>query len=110
VRLVTQRSQGFVYLVSLAGVTGARDRVSPLLADFVRRARAATRKPLAVGFGISSADQAREVGALADGVIVGSAVVRLAGQTDGVERVGEFVRQLADAVRSGSRSAATASP
>jgi tryptophan synthase alpha chain len=99
VRLIAQRSRGFVYLVSVAGVTGARDHVPPTLASFVRRVRAATGKPLAVGFGISTPAQARAVAALADGVIVGSALVRLAGRPDGVERVGEFVRRMRAAAR-----------
>ncbi len=81
IALVTARSQGFVYLVSLTGVTGARDTLPPELPEFVARVRAATRKPLAVGFGIKSAEQARAVARLADGVIVGSALVELAGRS-----------------------------
>ena len=98
IRLVTDRSQGFVYLVSVTGITGARDRLPPDLAAFVGRVRAETDKPLAVGFGISTPEQARQVAALADGVIVGSAVVRLAAGANGVERVRLFVAQLRRAV------------
>ena len=94
IRLVTDRSQGFVYLVSVAGTTGARDRLPPDLADFVERVRAETDKPLAVGFGISTPEQAGQVAALADGVIVGSAVVRLAAEANGVELVRSFVARL----------------
>ena len=97
-QLVTSRSRGFVYLVSVAGVTGARDQVPPLLAEFVLRVRAMTHKPLGVGFGISSTKQAHEVASLADGVIVGSAIVALAGTSDGVARVGQFVSDLSQAV------------
>jgi tryptophan synthase alpha chain len=97
-RLVTGRSRGFVYLVSVAGVTGARDSLPPLLAHFVQRVRAVTRKPLAVGFGISTPAQAREVASIADGVIVGSAIVKLARTSDGVARVGQFVSDLKRAV------------
>jgi tryptophan synthase alpha chain len=81
ISLVAQRSQGFIYLVSLTGVTGARDTLPPGLSDFVGRVRAIARQPLAVGFGIKSADQARQVGQMADGVIVGSALVELAGRS-----------------------------
>jgi tryptophan synthase alpha chain len=98
VALVVEKSQGFIYLVSLTGVTGARDRLPAGLADFVGRVRAAIssssiRKPLAVGFGISSGEQARVVAQLADGVIVGSALVQRAGQSL------ESLRQLAVELR-----------
>jgi tryptophan synthase alpha chain len=93
-RLVAERSQGFVYLVSVAGITGARDQLPPDLADFVHRVRAVTAKPLAVGFGISSPAQAAHVAALADGVIVGSALVRRAGEPNGPEQVKRFVQEL----------------
>ncbi len=79
VRLVAARSRGFLYLVSLTGVTGARDRLAPDLEAFVARVRRATDLPLAVGFGISSPEQAAQVARVADGVIVGSALVRAVG-------------------------------
>ncbi|MCX7669681.1 MAG: tryptophan synthase subunit alpha, partial [Anaerolineae bacterium] len=66
---------GFLYLVSVAGVTGARDRLPPDLADFIARARRVARTPLAVGFGISTPEQVAAVGRLADGVIIGSALI-----------------------------------
>ena len=90
VRLVCEHSQGFVYLVSVAGITGARDRLPPDLAAFVGRVRAVTGKPLAVGFGISTPEQAGQVAALADG---GSALLRLAEGTDGRE-IKSFVAGL----------------
>jgi tryptophan synthase alpha chain len=99
VQLVTERSQGFVYLVSVAGITGARGSLPPDLAAFVDRVRAVTDKPLAVGFGISTPEQAGQVAALADGVIVGSALVRLTGETDEREKVKAFVAELSQAVR-----------
>jgi tryptophan synthase alpha chain len=98
IRLVSERSQGFVYLVSVAGITGPRDRLSSDLEAFVSRVRAVTDRPLAVGFGISTPGQARQVAALADGVIVGSALVRRAGGTDGRERVRSLVGELRHAV------------
>ncbi|MBN1811412.1 MAG: tryptophan synthase subunit alpha [Anaerolineae bacterium] len=95
IELLASHTTGFLYLVSLAGVTGARDALPPHLADFVRRARAMARTPLAVGFGISTPEQARAVGELADGVIVGSALIRAAGQsTDPVLAAANFVHDL----------------
>jgi tryptophan synthase alpha chain len=75
IALATKRSSGFVYLVSVTGVTGARQKVSSELASFVARVRKHTNKPLAVGFGISTPHQAQIVAELADGVIVGSALI-----------------------------------
>lgn len=98
IRLITEHSQGFVYLVSVTGITGPRDRLPPDLAAFVERVRTVTDKPLAVGFGISTPEQARLVGAMADGVIVGSALVRLAGEANAQEKVKAFVAELRHAV------------
>lgn len=72
---VTSQATGFIYLVSVTGVTGARRSLHSDLESFITRVRAQTDIPLAVGFGISTPDQAASVGALADGVIVGSALV-----------------------------------
>ena len=97
VQLVTEHSQGFVYLVSVTGITGPRDRLPADLAAFVERVRSVTNKPLAVGFGISTPEQAGQVAGLADGVIVGSALVRLAEQENAPEKIGSFVAQLREA-------------
>lgn len=77
VQAVTQASEGFVYCVSLAGVTGARTAVSADLSNFLAAVRRQTDKPLAVGFGISTPEQAAEVAKVADGVIIGSALINL---------------------------------
>jgi len=82
IRFVTEQSSGFVYLVSVLGITGERKALPVELAQFVKRVRAQTNKPLAVGFGISTPEQAAAVGEIADGVIVGSALVKAAGQVD----------------------------
>ncbi len=79
VRLVAERVSGFLYLVSLTGVTGARDWLPPDLESFVARVRPVTDLPLAVGFGISTPDQAARVARMADGVIVGSAFLKAIG-------------------------------
>jgi tryptophan synthase alpha chain len=98
--LVARRTQGFIYLVSLTGVTGARDTLPPDLAEFVARVRFVARVPLAVGFGIKSGEQARMVGELADGVIVGSALVELAGGQ--IEQMVALAHEIAAGVRSSS--------
>ena len=74
--MVTRKSTGFTYLVSVTGITGARTELPPALGSFIQRVRAVAQGPLAVGFGISPPPQAQAVGALADGVIVGSALIK----------------------------------
>jgi tryptophan synthase alpha chain len=91
-------ASGFLYLISRLGVTGARDQVPADLAQHVARVRAASPLPLAVGFGIATPAQARATAALADGVVVGSAIVHALGQ-DGVGAAERLVRELAAAVR-----------
>jgi tryptophan synthase alpha chain len=76
-RLVGKYSSGFIYLVSRTGVTGARESVSATAAELVRRTRAVSSLPLAVGFGISTPDQVAQVGEIADAVVVGSAIVKV---------------------------------
>ena len=90
-------ASGFVYAVSLVGTTGERGELPPGLSGLVERIRGAAGVPVAVGFGISSGEQARAVGDIADGVIVGSRVVRAAGEA-GAEGVREVVTDLAAAL------------
>jgi tryptophan synthase alpha chain len=90
-------ARGFVYAVSLTGTTGERGELPPGLAELVGRVRAATELPVAVGFGISTEEQAHAVGEIADGVIVGSRVVRAAGE-GGADGVREVVSSLAAAL------------
>ena len=90
-------ARGFVYTVSLTGTTGERDRLPPGLEETVGRVRASTAVPVAVGFGISTAAQAAAVAELADGVIVGSRVVRATGDGGG-EAVRRLVGELAGAL------------
>ena len=94
---VGRAARGFVYAVSLAGTTGERDELPPDLPRLLERVRAATSVPVAVGFGISTGEQAATVGGLADGVIVGSRIVRAAGE-GGPEAVGRVVAELASAL------------
>lgn len=95
VQMVAEKSSSFIYLVSLVGVTGARDSLPLDLADFVARVRTATDKPLAVGFGIATPEQAAQVADVADGVIVGSALIKAIGAAaDPVDAARVFVRRL----------------
>jgi tryptophan synthase alpha chain len=91
-------ARGFVYTVSLTGTTGERAELPLGLAETVARVRASASVPVAVGFGISTPEQARAVAAVADGVIVGSRLVRAAGE-GGAAAVGELVAELAEALR-----------
>ena len=92
--LVTQRSRGFIYLVSLIGVTGARQSLPPGLESFVQRVREKTELPLCVGFGISSPEQAGRVARIADGVIVGSRLIQLIEEDSSLSSLKSFVRSL----------------
>ncbi|MBI4216032.1 MAG: tryptophan synthase subunit alpha [Chloroflexi bacterium] len=93
--LVAKRARGFIYLVSLTGVTGARAALPAGLEEFVGRVRrAAGPKPLAVGFGVASPEQARRVAAVADGVIVGSRLLQLIKEDPTLGKVTAFVGEL----------------
>ncbi|HKQ53806.1 MAG TPA: tryptophan synthase subunit alpha [Pyrinomonadaceae bacterium] len=97
-QLVAERASGFIYAVSRAGVTGARETVSLEAERLVARVRKFSDLPVAVGFGISSAEQVAATWRYADAAVVGSALVaeieRLAGATDLAQRVGDFARAL----------------
>ncbi|MGB8647012.1 MAG: tryptophan synthase subunit alpha [Anaerolineae bacterium] len=96
---IAQATSGFLYLVSLVGVTGAREALPSALAQFIQRTRAVTGKPLGVGFGIANAESARRVADLADGVIVGSALVaRIADPATAVAQAHAFIAELRGAV------------
>lgn len=100
---IVRDARGFVYTVSLAGTTGERAELPPDLGATVERVRAFSDVPVAVGFGISTPEQARAVGDLADGVIVGSRVVRAAGE-GGAAAVGRLVAELAGGLEQGERA------
>ena len=94
-------AQGFVYLVARLGVTGVRSSLALDLPESLSRVRRATSLPVAVGFGISTPEQARTVGAMADGVVVGSALVDILGQ-EGVGSARRFLGSLRDALDRGN--------
>ncbi len=97
---VTRHASGFIYLVSVTGVTGAREGLDANLAAFVADVRQKTAVPLAVGFGISTPQLAASVGKMADGVIVGSALINAVNHAqDKPAAAATFVRSLKDALR-----------
>lgn len=97
-KLITQQARGFAYAVSRTGVTGTREDINESAESLVRRIRRATQLPVAVGFGISTPEQVREVWGYADAAVVGSAIVnkieQLSGDPDLVRKVGQFARSL----------------
>jgi tryptophan synthase alpha chain len=97
VQLAAERTDGWLYLVSLTGTTGARAEVSARLAGLVDRARAVTDLPLLAGFGISTPEHAAEAAALADGVVVGSRAVEVAHES-GAEALQEYAASLRNAL------------
>jgi tryptophan synthase alpha chain len=103
VRTIARLSRGFIYLVSLTGVTGERRDLPPDLEAQVRTLRLVTTKPVCVGFGVSTPAHAAAIGRLADGVIVGTAIVRTVEQHTGtpalIEKVGDFIASLKEPLR-----------
>jgi len=95
IRLAARRSRGFLYCVSSLGVTGVREGLPTDLCDFVSRVRSVTDLPLAVGFGIGTPEAAAQVSRIADGVVVGSAIVRV---QDDVDALTVLVRDLSYAL------------
>jgi tryptophan synthase alpha chain len=103
VRVVSAASSGFVYAASTMGVTGARTQVSDAAEGLVARVREATDLPVAVGLGVSTGDQAAQIAAYADGVIVGSAFIRLILDAESPEAAEQAVSALARELAAGVR-------
>jgi tryptophan synthase alpha chain len=98
--MIVRNAKGFIYLVSVTGVTGERTSISEGLGDLIQRVREHTSAPVCVGFGIGTPEQAAHVGALADGVIVGSACVKtIGGSEKPVEAAKEFAKEFKHALR-----------
>jgi len=111
-KAIARVARGFIYVVSLTGVTGERRELPKELESQMRTLRLVTTRPLCVGFGLSTTDQVAAVGRLADGVIVGSAIVRKieehAGTSNLVEQVGDLIASLKDPLRLGSSGGSAA--
>jgi tryptophan synthase alpha chain len=99
IALAAERTDGWLYLVTVAGTTGARADLSPALQGLVKRARGLTDLPLYAGFGISTPEQAAAAAAIADGIVVGSRAVEVA--ADGARSLRDYVSSLRKAVDSG---------
>ncbi len=103
VKTIARLSRGFIYVVSLTGVTGARRELPKDLDAQIRTLRLVTAKPVCVGFGVSTPEQVAAVGQIADGVAVGSAIVRTIEEHTGtaalVDRVGDFIAALKQPLR-----------
>lgn len=104
IKKITRDSTGFVYYVSLAGVTGARRDLPAEVMTKVRSVKSTTKKPVCVGFGISTADQARAIAKISDGVIVGSAIVKIIEKISNdknlIAGVKRFAKKLSEAIHS----------
>jgi tryptophan synthase alpha chain len=99
-KMIARNAKGFIYLVSVTGVTGERKSISEGLGDLISRVRQHTTVPVCVGFGISTPEQAGQVGALADGVIVGSACVKtIGGSETPVETAKQFAVEFQEALK-----------
>lgn len=100
IRAIAKEANGFVYCVSSLGVTGIRAKINKGVADMIREVKKEKEIPCAVGFGISTPEQAREMAAFADGVIVGSAIVKLVGEygAECIEHVASYVRIMKEAL------------
>jgi len=101
-KIIAKKSKGFIYYVSLTGVTGARKKLASDIADHLRKIKQITEKPVCVGFGVSNPKQAKLVASFADGVIIGSALIKVVekniGRRDLPKRVGKFARSIAKAI------------
>ncbi len=101
ISMIAREAEGFIYVVSSLGVTGTRTRITTDLASIIRVIRENTAVPCAVGFGISSPEQARKMADISDGAIVGSAIIKLLERygKDSSKYVGEYVKSMKDAIR-----------
>jgi tryptophan synthase alpha chain len=107
-RLAAEHTDGWLYLVTLTGTTGARERLSPALAGLVARTRRLTSLPLYAGFGISTPEQAAQAAELADGVVVGSRAVEVA--EDGPDELKAYVSSLRAALGDPAEALAQSKP
>ena len=100
IAMIAKEAEGFIYLVSSLGVTGVRSEINTDIASLVRIIRENTDIPVAVGFGISTPEQAHKMAELSDGAIVGSAIIRIMEQygTDSPEHVGEYIKRMVEAI------------
>lgn len=101
IAMIAKEAEGFLYIVSSLGVTGTRSEITTDLGSIVKVVRENTDTPCAIGFGISTPDQAQKMAALSDGAIVGSAIIKILAEygQDAPDHVGDYVRSMKDAIR-----------
>ncbi len=101
IAMIAREAEGFIYVVSSLGVTGTRSEITTDLSSIVAKIRENTDIPCAIGFGISTPEQARKMADISDGAIVGSAIIRLLEQygTDAPKHIGEYVKTMKDAMK-----------
>jgi tryptophan synthase alpha chain len=101
ISMIAKEAEGFIYVVSSLGVTGVRSEIKTDLNSIVKVIRENTSLPCAIGFGISTPEQARKMADISDGAIVGSAIIKLLKEygVDAPKYVGEYVRSMKDALR-----------
>lgn len=102
IKMITEKSRGFIYYISLTGVTGMKSKFSDDLVSRIRDVKKISQHPVMIGFGISGPEEAREASKMSDGVIVGSAIVKLIDQCataeERKEKVGRFIRSIKEAL------------
>ena len=98
--MIAEKASGFIYVVSSLGVTGVRNKITTDIGGMVSLIKEATEIPCAVGFGISTSEQAKKMASLSDGAIVGSAIIKIISEygKDAPAKVYEYVREMAGAV------------
>lgn len=101
IAMIAKEAEGFIYVVSSLGVTGMRSEITTDLASMIKVIRAHTEVPCAIGFGISTPEQAKKMANLSDGAIVGSAIIKLLEQygTEAPKHIGAYVKSMKDAIR-----------
>ncbi|MBQ7447231.1 MAG: tryptophan synthase subunit alpha [Eubacterium sp.] len=100
IAMIAKEATGFLYIVSSLGVTGTRSEITTDLSSIIQVVRENTDTPCAIGFGISTPEQAKKMAALSDGAIVGSAIIKILAEygTDAPTHIGEYVRKMKEAV------------
>ena len=102
IAMIAREAEGFLYIVSSLGVTGTRSEITTDLDSIIKVVRESTNVPCAIGFGISTPEQAKKMAALSDGAIVGSAIIKIIAQygKEAPTYVGNYVKEMKDAIRS----------
>jgi tryptophan synthase alpha chain len=99
IKFIIEKSSGFIYLVSVMGITGERNNIADNLQAFYKKIKSLTNKPIAIGFGVSTPEQAKNIGAFADGVIVGSALIKsVTNASDKTKEASNFVASYKNAL------------